>query len=107
MRELFPTFWQYAPDVGGSTRFSLGVAEVATPEPARDEDGPLESLRCDVMIALSDRLTQASIEHPHLAPFLMDGLDNALERLQLAEDEGDLRPIEQWLSESLELKPKI
>ncbi len=49
------------------------------------------------MVELSNRLTTAAITHPRLAPFLMDGLDNAQETLLLCDRESELQPVQQWL----------
>ncbi len=103
----FPFLWQHSAGGDGSSRFFLSAPEEAHLEtrfwekPASPasapSDEPLESLRADVIIALSNRLTAASIEHPHLAPFLMDGLDNALEHLAFSLHQGELCEIQQWL----------
>lgn len=95
----FPLSVWHSPDGSGSARFSVGAFPAPSETPSKSAADPLESLRCDVIIALSDRLTSAAITHPHLAPFLMDGLDNALERLGRLGHEHDLHPIQQWLSQ--------
>lgn len=107
----FPFFWQHGAGGDGSSRFFLSAPEETLLEtrwesaaPAfspgdNDDPGdePLESLRADVIIALSNRLTTTSIEHPHLASFLMDGLDNALERLAISPQQHELSEVQQWL----------
>lgn len=112
MRRLPLVFGQHALGDESSARFSLAPSEVANQESSQESfpacGAALESLRCDVLMELANRLMQASIEHPHLAPFLMDGLDCALENLGCWNQESQFQPIQQWLKwESALEKEKI
>lgn len=101
----FPlTLWQHSFDGSRAPRFVVGLpqeTQETVEAPTKSSADPLESLRCDVLVALSNCLTEASILHPRLAPFLMDGLDNALERLPLFGHEQELRSIQQWICREL------
>lgn len=98
--QYFPFFMWHAPlDVSGAARFSLSASENFDAPTTDKGVDPLGSLRADVIIELSNRLTTASIEHPRLAPFLMEGLDNALEHLLFSRYERELCAVQQWLCE--------
>lgn len=99
----FPfALWQHSLDGGDSARFCVGAPLMGDEifrktEAESTEADSLESLRCDVIILLSNRLTKASIERPHWAPFLMDALDNAIESLLGFEQESEILAVQGWL----------
>ena len=51
-----------------------------------------------VVLRLADTMDASATSHPHLAPMLMEAMDNAIEQLLLFGREGDLLALDDWLS---------
>jgi len=90
--------WGHAGAQAGVPRMA-GMFPVAVPTSAVRGDEEQAARWRRVVLHLSDCFSSSAACHPHLAPYLLEALGNALEQLLLFGRERDLILLDEWLSE--------